>query len=349
MELKKYAINGLFLTQRMTGVHRYAFEIVSKLDKMVSKHSLKIIAPVGADYNLHFENIEVIQYGKLKGIPWEQINFCSYLRKKNLIGVNLCNEQPLFSPGIICIHDIAYKTHPAFFPTLHGRLSVAWHRILFRQACRSYFPILTVSQFSKQSIVKVYGVLPDKVHVIGNAWQHMQRFELDSAILSKHDLKPGSFYFTLGNININKNTKWIVDYAQEHPEEQFVLSGPKAKVSNIDIEVDNIKYLGYLSDEEIKTLYQSCKAFIFPSIHEGFGIPPLEALSQGAEIIVSNTTSLPEIFEESAHYIDPLNTDVDLRNLVNKSVKSSEGILKKYSWEKSAAQLLALLEEFQQS
>ena len=104
-------------------------------------------------------------------------------------------------------------------------------------------------------------------------------------------------------------------------------------------------YTGYASDQLAKTLMKFCKAFIFPSYYEGFGIPPLEALSLGAKVIVSNTASLPEIFGNSAYYISPDNADIDLNELISKPVADADEVLSKYSWEKSAKQLLDILKE----
>ena len=90
---------------------------------------------------------------------------------------------------------------------------------------------------------------------------------------------------------------------------------------------------------------QHCRAFIHPAIYEGFGIPPLEALSCGADIIVSTATCLPEIYKNSAHYIDPYNYDVDLDNLLKQPVESRESVLERFDWSVEAKKLLSLLRE----
>ena len=87
---------------------------------------------------------------------------------------------------------------------------------------------------------------------------------------------------------------------------------------------------GYITDGEIKYLMANCKAFIFPSFFEGFGIPPLEALSVGAKIIVSNTSCLPEIFGDSAYYIDPHNYNINLDDLLSISVKDRQLVLNRF-------------------
>ena len=90
---------------------------------------------------------------------------------------------------------------------------------------------------------------------------------------------------------------------------------------------------------------KNCKAFIFPSFFEGFGIPPLEALSVGAKIIVSNSSCLPEIFGNSAYYIDPNKICTDLDELLSKSVESGEMILQKYRFSIFARQVLESLDK----
>lgn len=88
---------------------------------------------------------------------------------------------------------------------------------------------------------------------------------------------------------------------------------------------------------------KNCKAFVFPSYYEGFGIPPLEALSVGAKIIVSNTASLPEIYADTALYISPDDTDVQLKKLLEGKTAAPDEILKKYTYDAAAQKLLETL------
>lgn len=340
----KIAINGLFYTQKATGVHRFAKETLSELDKIIPKGVVSIIVPQGATDIPEYHNIAVVRYGSHKGFIWEQIDYAKYLYRNNVLGLNLCNSEPLLKPGIMTIHDAAYKTHPEYFKTLHGRLSVLWHRLVYKRAALSKFPIITVSYFSKYSLIDAYHIEPSRIHVIGNGWQHIKQFDPDLNILSKNGLKEKQFFFTLGNINYNKNTIWVIEYAKKHPNDVFVLSGIRRKNSNVDIDnVPNVKWLGYLSDQEIVALYKTCKAFIFPSIHEGFGIPPMEAMSFGAEVVVANTTCLPEIYRGSAHYIDAYDTNIDLDEVLKEEVEPANDVLDRYGWDISARKLLNLI------
>jgi glycosyltransferase involved in cell wall biosynthesis len=93
--------------------------------------------------------------------------------------------------------------------------------------------------------------------------------------------------------------------------------------------------VGFVSDEQVKSLIQNCKAFIYPSIYDGFGIPPLEALSQGAKVICSCAACLPEVNRNSVHFIDPYETDVDIEKILSEKIDDAEEVLNRYSWEKS--------------
>ena len=101
--------------------------------------------------------------------------------------------------------------------------------------------------------------------------------------------------------------------------------------------------LGYVSDGEVKALYENCKAFIFPSYYEGFGIPPLEALSCGAPVIIGRAASLPELYENCAHYIDCNNSDVNLEEILSAPTESASVVLEKYTYQKAAESLKNLL------
>ena len=143
-----------------------------------------------------------------------------------------------------------------------------------------------------------------------------------------------------------KNTGWILELARNNPDKTFVLSGAKAYNSRVQLDIpDNVVMTGFVSDEQIKSLIKGCKAFVYPSIYDGFGIPPLEALSQGVPVICSSAACLPEIYKNSVHYIDPYDTDVNIDELLKEEVDSPEAVLNRYSWSRSAEEFYALLKK----
>ena len=127
------------------------------------------------------------------------------------------------------------------------------------------------------------------------------------------------------------------------------MTGSKQGRNDTSFEGDipqNMVFTGSLSDGEIKALMHYCKAFIQPSFYEGFGIPPMEAMSVGADCIVSNAGSLPEVYKDSVWYIDPYNyVDIDLDSIMSKTKGDNQLVLKEYSWEKSAKELIKVLRE----
>ena len=191
--------------------------------------------------------------------------------------------------------------------------------------------------------------------MIYNAWQHYERIKQDDSVLNKLKLQKGEYLFSLGSAFPHKNLIWVIQAAIQNPQYKFVITGSDRfsnYLENLNINnIKNIIYTGYLSDEEVKALMSECMAFIHPSFCEGFGIPPLEALSTGAKCIVSSATCLPEIYEKSVIYIEPTNYSIDIYDLLKRKVDKDEiiKILGKYSWKKSAEifieSLLSVLRE----
>lgn len=342
---KKIIINGKFMSQTVTGVQRYAREILLELDKIVTKEDdIEIVINADAKDIPVYKNIAVKKIGKFTGNLWEQISLPFYAMKNKAEILNLCNAVPLLNPGIVCIFDMKIKKHPEFF----SKKFIIWYNILFYNAVKRSKLLLTDSKFAKNEIINYYSkVNSKKIKVIYAAWQHFNRISYDENALNKYDLSKDKFYFSMSSLDPNKNFNWIAETAKRNPEMLFAVSGAiNTKVFGdiFDFEVPgNLKFLGYVSDEEAKTLMRDCKAFLFPTFYEGFGIPPLEALSVGAKVVVSDASCMREIFENSVYYVDPYNADIDLNKLLDTQTENSEKILNKFSWEYSARNMLAIL------
>jgi glycosyltransferase involved in cell wall biosynthesis len=342
----KYLVDGRFLASMSTGVDRYAYQILRELDKICTA-DVSVLVPGNAKEVPKYRNIKVIQSGKSRF--WTQGVFGSYALFHGMTPVNLCNEAAWLAPkGIVCLHDVCYAESSEVFPYVYDYPADEreWFLKIYKRILKKAKKLITVSEFSKCRIMECLGADAEKITVIGNGWQHFKNVGEDASIFAQYpNLKNKEYYFTLTSANKNKNLDWILKNSKVNPDEQYVVAG-----KNLDRIADfnrypNITYVGFASDEMAKTLMSHCKAFIFPSYYEGFGIPPLEALSTGAEIVVSNTASLPEIFGDSAHYIDPDNPVVHLDELLNSSVTGAEKVLEKYSWESAAKKLNALFDK----
>lgn len=337
---KKYAIDGLFLTQRITGIQRVAFELVKALDKIVDKNDIVIIAPDTELADIELTNISIVKYGKVKGIAWQQFCYAYYLWKNDLHALCLTNILPLFyRHGMIMLHDVSYKANPHFFSSKRDCLSAIWHRINYYLAAKSTMTILTVSNFSKSEIKKYYSVSDNRIHVIYNAWQHMDSVRVSEEVFKKNpEIKKGNYFFSMATMAPNKNFKWIFNSAKNNPDKIFVIAGGgKLSVEGLN----NLIVLGYVTDEDAKALMGNCKAFIFPTFYEGFGLPPMEAIASGApKIIVSDTPCMREMYGDYACYLDPCNY---LSWIVRDSVKCPRELLNQYSWSESARLLHSLM------
>lgn len=358
--MKKLIINGRFLTQRITGVQRFALEFVKALDKLIEmddggpKFEFVIMTPRDVVNDIKLKNIRIITVGKLKGHLWEQFELPFYSRGGLL--VNLCNTGPLLKrKQIVAIHDAAVYSKPEGFT----KTFIYWYRFLFKilslVACR----IVTVSEFSKKELVHYCNVNKNKIRVVSEGWQHIQQTEADLDVFRKHNISPKKYILAVSSLNPNKNFQGIVK-AIEHLGDigaDIIIAGgtnPKIFSSSNNALPNNVKYIGYVTDEELKALYEGSIGFVYPSFYEGFGLPPLEAMACGCPVIVSNVASLPEVCGDAALYVDPYSPEDIAKKikLLLSDDKLREELKRKgleraklFSWEKCAQETIKVIEE----
>lgn len=335
---KEYVIDGLFLTQKMTGTQRYACEITRELDNIAEGSKITILTPKSTTKFPKYKNIKIVQFGNHKGILWQQVDLARYLMENKGIGIFLNNVFPLsYKNGIIAIHDVCYKENPQFYSSIRDKLSMWWHRLNYWMAAHSDMIIVTVSDFSKSKISKYYKVESNRIKVVYSSWQHINRMAESKNVFEKWPaLKEKDYYFTMSSLEINKNFQWILQVALNNPSNTFVIAGggklKGAAARRGFSDLKNVHFLGYISDEEAKTLMTNCKAFLFPTLYEGFGLPPLEAVACGCkQIIVSDTPCMHEIYGEYATYIDVQDCRLPKTNMY-----ASSELLNRYSWKNSA-------------
>lgn len=347
----KYVFNGRFLTKKLTGQERYASELISHLDKICEKGEFCVVTSELAEQLPKYENIEIVQTGRLKREAWEQFCLGPWLRRHRMKCVNLTSTFALGHCEVVCIHDASiFEIGTMFMHSAYGFFGTLWKMLLCKIAAKKAEKIFTVSYYSKERLNSILHIPKEKIFVVSNAWQHYESVVRDDSIFKRipEKIKKGEYFFSMSSLSPQKNFIWIMEVAKRNPDLQFVITGKAEGFTSLganDLKTSNLHFTGYLSDGEIKALMSECRAFIHPAIYEGFGIPPIEALSCGAELIVSTATCLPEIYGKSAHYIDPKDYDVDLNELLSQPVAPASKVLEKYSWAKEAEKLLALLRD----
>lgn len=349
--MKKYVINGLFMCEKLSGIHRYAIEILKRVDGLVDcdEISLEMLVPFDIIETWRPVNIKIVK-SKVKktGLGkhlWLNVVLPRYASKNKATIINLCNIGPLFNSGITCIHDINYRTNPEFFVWKQKLISNIYYSFLTKNSKH----IVTVSEHSADQLKKYYAVKSDKISVIGNGWEHIQDIDEDKSTLSKYGLFKGEYYVSIGNVSPHKNFTWVIEEAKHNPKEKFVIIGSNiygvTKNGNIEIP-ENVQFVGRVSDESVKSLMLGAKALLFPSFCEGFGIPPLEMMALGGNAIVADTSCMPGIFGESVVYINPIKTDYCLADFSFDGLeKEKERVIKKYNWNDATKAWNKLLEQ----
>jgi len=353
---KKILINGDFLCRRLTGIERYAYEITRRLDSISSPGEIAIIIPSFIKNIPAYKNLEIIRLKKIvkSNIRWQMLTLQGFLlTHKKYVILEFGNCCLPFTPGIVFLHDIYCEFFPEDFITRRDKFTRFYSRLQYRFISRLAKKIVTVSEYSKKEIGKTFKIDPLKIDVIYSSADHVRDIVSDYSIFEQFPmLKKNKFFFSLGSLSKRKNIKWIIEYAKKHPGSTFAVSGTSlltVKINELDGEIpNNIIMLGYLDDSKVKALMTQCKALILPSYYEGFGLTPLEALSCGARIIVAKAASLPEIYGNTAHYIDPFSIDVDLDALLGEPVEKPDAILAKYSYDTSAEKVYKLIKDFTQ-
>ncbi|HFI5640608.1 TPA: glycosyltransferase family 4 protein [Raoultella planticola] len=349
LTMKIVYVNGRFLTQKITGVQRFAYEIVLHLSRLRSDIVILVpdLSSINNEYSIKELNIHEIIGGG--GHYWEQVTLPLFLKNNNSgLLVNLCNTGPAFyKKQIVTQHDISYVRYPTSFSKRFRFFYLCLTPFLLRNSKA----VVTVSNFSKREIITYFKHKKDNIFVIPNAVS--EHFNSDGIIRDNMS----DYFLTVSSINYHKNIIGLVQaILSSNIQIKLKIIGETTKVFrrlNLNINDPRISFLGHVSDDELIDLYKGAKAFIFPSLYEGFGIPPLEAQSCCCPVISSDRTVMKEILHDSVLYFDPesnsqiiqaielINSDEGLRrSLIDKGRNN----VRRFSWVNSANSLSFLID-----
>jgi glycosyltransferase involved in cell wall biosynthesis len=267
-------------------------------------------------------------------------------------------------PSVVTVHDLTtYRYTEAY-----TRGKVLYKKLATRAAMRQATRIIAVSQSTKQDILDLFGVSENQVRAVYSGLDRRFRPVEDCSKLERTRTAlglPEQYILHVGSIDPRKNLvtlfKALAILRDDDLRVRLVVAGSREynyrpvfdTVQALALE-DQVLFLGFVSDAELVDVYNLAQLFVFPSIHEGFGYPPLEAMACGTPVIVSNSSSLPEIVDDAALQVDPFNaaeiaTAIRLL-LTNSELReqlASRGMQRAatFAWERTARETLKVYEE----
>ena len=305
-------INGRFLDQPETGVQRYSREVLRAMDNLLASgwidregYRLVCLAPHSARNLPDWKWIQMETVGRRTGNLWEQLDLPWAARGR--LCFSPANVGPYFLPGqVVTIHDVSVFAVPQAYS-----LPFRWkHRILFRRLGQTARTILTVSEFSKRELVRWCGIPAGKIRVIPEGREHILRAPADSTVFERLRIGVKPYFLCVGSNSPHKNFGVVLEAMARLERKDFeviIAGGDFGRIFQTQTHVlpENARRVGYLQDAELRALYQRAAGFIFPSLYEGFGLPPLEAMTCGCPVLCSNASSLPEVGGDAVRYFDP--------------------------------------------
>lgn len=288
----------------------------------------------------------------------EQLGFKRQIKDLRPDLVHFCMvQQPIFYRGKTVTGMLDLTTLRFKNPTKNS-LIIGIKQLIYKyvnlRAARKSKAIICISNYVKKDVVDLTGVSPDKITVTYTASD-----KITDAATPVTELENKQFIMYVGRPFPHKNLPRLIDAFEQlqkkHPDLHLVLAGKKDNVyEKIESDVknrkiNNVVFTGFVSEGELRWLYEHTACYVFPSLSEGFGLPGLEAMTHGTPVASSNSTCLPEVYGEAAIYFDPLDsrgmantinevlTDKMLaKKLSEKGIKQSQ----KYSWKRMAEQTL---------
>jgi glycosyltransferase involved in cell wall biosynthesis len=353
-----WSVNGRFLGRDLTGVDRYALEILRFIDSLIgTRHPLttgvrlEILCAAGAVAASPFVNIPLRLLPGAPGHFWEQFVLPRYVDGGLL---SFCNTGPFATKKqILCIHDANTRLVPQSYSFAFRTA----YRMLQPALAKRVAQIVTVSHFSQQAMAR-FGIAPvDEIKVIHDGYEHVLGWNADQSPLKQADLLQ-PFVLLIGSSAPHKNTAVIYSIAAELARKGVHILVAGGGDANVYAQTrshplpESVRHLGRVSDDDLALLYERALCLVFPSLTEGFGLPALEAMALGCPVISSDVGGVPEVCGGAALYASPhdgavwlaaiehISADPSLRSrLVAEGRKRSQ----LFSWRRSAEQYLELM------
>lgn len=279
-----------------------------------------------------------------------------FINKKPDVFFSPAHYAPRVSPvpTVVTIHDLAYKFFPNEFLSSDIYKLNKWTEYSVKKAAK----VICVSEHTKKDLLKLYPEVTDKTTVVLNGFHYAKK--IPNTEYDIRDTKP--YILFVGTIQPRKNITTLIEafekFVESHPNFELKIVGKKGWLYTEILEriesssaSKQIKYLGFVKNEQLEDLYGNTYATVLPSLYEGFGLPVLEAMAHGSPVIASESSSLPEVGGDAILYCNPddSNTIADaLERLQDAKLRKSlqmaaKAQLKKFSWDKCAEETLSVI------
>jgi glycosyltransferase involved in cell wall biosynthesis len=352
-------VNGRFLGQRITGAQRYARELLAAMDTwlqtdrgLARRLSLTVLVPRGTP-TPPLGRISFREIGRLRGHAWEQAELPWHAGQELLL--NLCNTAPLTGQLMVAtiLDASVYAVPEAYSFGFRG-----WYRIMIPAVGRRARRVITISQFSRRELERYARIDPAKTSVVYGSGEHILTTPADERVLDRLSLRSQPYVLGVSSRSLHKNVARVAQAVGLLADPGFDLvlaGGENSRVfsGSAALSGERIRVTGYLSDGELRALYQSAACFVYPSLYEGFGLPPLEAMTCGCPTIVSRAASLPEVCGDAALYCNPADAE-DIARRIGEVMNSqplredlrSRGFAQaaRFRWADGARAILTLIE-----
>lgn len=343
------------------GSAEVCFELLKEFEKRDKKNEYIVYLPVKPSEDMPKET-ENWKYKVVRGSRlWTLYALNKAASSDNLdVFFNPTHYSPLFlnCPQVITILDVSYKYFPELFNKKDLYKLSLWGKYSVKKASK----VITISNSSKDDIIKEYGVPEAKIAVIPVGIKNIKREDMTKAeFFKKYDLDKPYILF-VGTLQPRKNIARLIEaYSKMEGKDEYdlVIVGKKGWQYEDILSApekygvaQNVKFLHTVSNEDLPSFYEHAVLFVLPSLYEGFGLPILEAMRYGCPVATSDVSSLPEAGGDAAEYFNPTKVEeitktltkiVKDKSLQEKMVKKGKEHIKKFSWDKSADDVLQVL------
>jgi glycosyltransferase involved in cell wall biosynthesis len=356
------------------GISEYAYQILTKLYEFRSENKNDYSYTIYLKSNPLDHLPKSTSWWKYKVVKpaklWTQIGLPIHLvttTKKPDVFLTLTHYGPRFSriPTIVSVMDLSYLHFPETFRKNDLYQLTKWTEYSVKKAKK----VITISNSSKNDIIKYYKVKEDKVKVVYLGLKNLSMNEPSEKELSEFGVNK-KFILFVGTLQPRKNISRLIEAFSKlsdnlKDEHQLVVIGKKGWLYEDILSSpekfhvsDKVLFLDYVSDDDLPNFYKKAELFVLPSLYEGFGLPVLEAMRYGCPVVTSNVSSLPEAGGDAALYFKPEDVD-DIKNTIEKvltdkslkekMIEKGRDHYKKFTWEKAAKEVLGAIEEIEAS